>query len=148
VPFLMRGRRILRTCAGSVITTMTVLGLKGQLTAVRSQSRVSRGAAPDWRTSRTAMPALPSWPGENAVTDRRRKALAAAGASLRRELRPGDVGELVRMHGELYATEHGYIMDFEAYVEKSPRGTRGLSNFANASGSSRRQEPCGVPSPS
>ena len=26
------------------------------------------------------------------------------------------------MHGELYATEHGYIMDFEAYVAKTVSG--------------------------
>lgn len=44
------------------------------------------------------------------------RACAAAGAALRTEERPGDIGDLVRMHGSLYAREHGFSMEFEAYV--------------------------------
>lgn len=43
-------------------------------------------------------------------------ACADAGVDLRTEARPGDIGEIVRMHGALYAREYGYSMDFEAYV--------------------------------
>lgn len=41
---------------------------------------------------------------------------AQAGAALRHDLRPGDIGEMVRMHGALYAREHGFPCGFEAYV--------------------------------
>ncbi len=44
------------------------------------------------------------------------KACAGAGVSLRHDLRPGDIGEIVRMHGDLYAREHGFTIGFEAYV--------------------------------
>jgi GNAT superfamily N-acetyltransferase len=44
------------------------------------------------------------------------RACSEAGAGLRQELRPGDIGEIVRMHGELYAEEHGFSVGFEAYV--------------------------------
>ena len=46
-------------------------------------------------------------------------ARASAGVTLRHDLRPGDVGELIRLHGVLYAREHGYSMAFEAYVAKT-----------------------------
>jgi GNAT superfamily N-acetyltransferase len=45
--------------------------------------------------------------------------LAAAGATLRHEQRPGDIGEIIGLHGALYAREHGYSLDFEAYVAKT-----------------------------
>ena len=45
--------------------------------------------------------------------------LASAGVSLRHAARPGDIGELVRLHGVLYAREHGYSLAFEAYVAKT-----------------------------
>ena len=45
--------------------------------------------------------------------------LASAGVTLRHEPRPGDIGELVRLHGVLYAKEHGYGPAFEAYVAKT-----------------------------
>jgi GNAT superfamily N-acetyltransferase len=47
------------------------------------------------------------------------RALAAAGATIRQEQRPGDVGALLRLHGILYAAEHGYSLDFEGYVAKT-----------------------------
>jgi GNAT superfamily N-acetyltransferase len=45
--------------------------------------------------------------------------LAAAGAALRDGPRPGDIGEIIRLHGILYAKEHGYSLAFDAYVAKT-----------------------------
>ena len=47
------------------------------------------------------------------------KGLALAGASLRYETRSGDIGEIIRLHGVLYAEEHGYSLAFESYVAKT-----------------------------
>jgi len=37
---------------------------------------------------------------------------------IRTELRPGDIGYVVYMHGDLYSKEYGYGISFEAYVAK------------------------------
>lgn len=39
-----------------------------------------------------------------------------AALNLRDRLQAGDIGAIVRMHGQLYAREHGYGLGFEAYV--------------------------------
>lgn len=38
--------------------------------------------------------------------------------AIRNELRPGDIGYVVYLHGLLYSREYGYGVDFEAYVAK------------------------------
>lgn len=38
--------------------------------------------------------------------------------SIRTELRPGDIGYVTYMHGELYHKEYGYGLQFEKYVAK------------------------------
>jgi GNAT superfamily N-acetyltransferase len=43
---------------------------------------------------------------------------------LRTEMRAGDIGEIVRLHGMLYAQEYGWDYHFEAYVAQS------LADFA------------------
>ena len=43
---------------------------------------------------------------------------------VRHRLRPGDIGEVVALHGLLYAREYGYDREFEAYV------AGGLAEFA------------------
>jgi GNAT superfamily N-acetyltransferase len=40
----------------------------------------------------------------------------AANIVVRTELKPGDIGSLIYLHGVLYAKEHGWDHTFEAYV--------------------------------
>jgi len=47
---------------------------------------------------------------------------------IRHELRPGDVDEIIRMHGAIYAREHGFDDTFEAY------GAGPLAEFALQAG--------------
>ena len=37
---------------------------------------------------------------------------------IRTELRPGDIGYVIYLHGSLYAKEYGYGVQFESYVAK------------------------------
>jgi GNAT superfamily N-acetyltransferase len=72
-------------------------------------------------------------------------ALAAAGVAVRHAPIPGDIGELIRLHGVLYAREHGYSMAFEAYVART------FSQYAWPLGERERlwilerEEPAGAP---
>jgi GNAT superfamily N-acetyltransferase len=43
---------------------------------------------------------------------------ASGGWSLRRSLRSGELGEIVRLHGLVYQAEYGYDASFEAYVAR------------------------------
>jgi GNAT superfamily N-acetyltransferase len=36
--------------------------------------------------------------------------------NIRSELRPGDIGYVIHLHGDLYRKEYGYGIEFEAYV--------------------------------
>lgn len=47
------------------------------------------------------------------------KQLLAREVTLREELRPGDIGYLIHLHGDLYARESGLSLDFESYVLKT-----------------------------
>lgn len=38
--------------------------------------------------------------------------------SIRTDLRPGDIGRVIQMHGALYSTEYNYSIQFEMYVAK------------------------------
>jgi len=38
--------------------------------------------------------------------------------TIRAQLRPGDIGYVIHMHGRLYKTEYDYGIQFEAYVAK------------------------------
>ena len=44
--------------------------------------------------------------------------------SIRTELRPGDIGYVIHMHGDLYKKECNYGIEFETYVAK------GLAEFS------------------
>lgn len=40
------------------------------------------------------------------------------GISLRHDLKPGEIGHIIYLHGSLYAQEYGYDINFESYVAK------------------------------
>ncbi|HYC86772.1 MAG TPA: GNAT family N-acetyltransferase [Chryseosolibacter sp.] len=44
------------------------------------------------------------------------KMLKLTDIHIRTELRPGDIGYVVFLHGELYSREYGYGVEFETYV--------------------------------
>ncbi len=44
--------------------------------------------------------------------------IKSAEITCRTDLRPGDIGAIVRFHGLVYAREHGFDHTFEAYVAK------------------------------
>ncbi|WP_212004103.1 helix-turn-helix domain-containing GNAT family N-acetyltransferase [Chitinophaga sp. HK235] len=44
---------------------------------------------------------------------------ASSDIHFRYDLQPGDIGYLIYLHGELYAKEYGYNLEFEAYVCKT-----------------------------
>ncbi|REC47530.1 bifunctional helix-turn-helix transcriptional regulator/GNAT family N-acetyltransferase [Chryseobacterium pennipullorum] len=47
------------------------------------------------------------------------KSSLADRVTFREELKPGDIGYLIHLHGKLYAEESGYSLDFENYVIKT-----------------------------
>jgi hypothetical protein len=51
---------------------------------------------------------------------------------IRNELRPGDIGYIVYLHGTLYAKEQGWDYTFEAYVAEP------LAAFVKSSGNRQR----------
>jgi GNAT superfamily N-acetyltransferase len=55
----------------------------------------------------------------------------ARAATIRSGPRPGDLGRVLVMHGEIYAREYGFDERFEAHV------ARGLAGFATALGEAR-----------
>lgn len=46
------------------------------------------------------------------------KAISLDDISIRTELKPGDIGYVIYLHGRLYAQEYGYGVQFESYVAK------------------------------
>jgi hypothetical protein len=55
----------------------------------------------------------------------------ARAATIRSGPRPGDLGRVLTMHGEIYDREYGFDERFEAHV------ARGLAGFATALGEAR-----------
>jgi peptidyl-dipeptidase Dcp len=46
------------------------------------------------------------------------KTMALDDISIRTQLRPGDLGYVIHLHGQLYGKEYGYGIQFERYVAK------------------------------
>jgi len=42
-----------------------------------------------------------------------------SGVAIRSEIRPGDIGSLIHLHGTIYFDEFGYDTEFETYVAKT-----------------------------
>lgn len=55
------------------------------------------------------------------------------GITIRQELRPGDLGQILYLHGLLYSREYGYGRRFEGYVAKSIGEYALLEDFAGSS---------------
>lgn len=47
---------------------------------------------------------------------------ASSGVLIRHDLRPGDMGRVIALHGMLYAEEYGFDHGFEAYVAETVAG--------------------------
>jgi N-acetylglutamate synthase-like GNAT family acetyltransferase len=46
-------------------------------------------------------------------------AIALENVTIRTELKPGDIGYVIYMHGDIYSKEYGYSLGFECYVVES-----------------------------
>ncbi|MGA1793808.1 MAG: GNAT family N-acetyltransferase [Thermoplasmatota archaeon] len=50
---------------------------------------------------------------------RRKEMTEIADVTIRNDIRPGDIGSLIKLHALIYYDEYGYDTEFEAYVAKT-----------------------------